>query len=86
MKIELIHAPGCRHCAADAAKLKAAATETVPVLDWREINVLDDLDYAVELGILTLPAIAIDGELAFSSLPTPGQLRNTLMRRTRRKS
>ncbi len=54
-----------------------AASDTV----WRDVNVLDELDYAVELGVLTLPSIVIDGELVFSSLSTPHQLREALNRR-----
>jgi hypothetical protein len=33
------------------------------------------------LGVTALPAIAIDRELTFSSLPTPQQLREALSRR-----
>jgi predicted thioredoxin/glutaredoxin len=51
-------------------------------LEWREINVLDEMDRAVEYGVLSLPAIVIDGELAFASLPTPQQLRAVLIRRS----
>jgi thioredoxin 1 len=50
--------------------LRAAAEELVPGLVWRELNVLDELDYASELGVLTLTAIAIDGRVVFSALPT----------------
>ena len=86
MKIELFHVPGCIQCAASEGTLKKAAKQTIPEVDWRDVNVLDELDYAVEIGVLTLPAIAIDGELTFASLPTPRQLRNALIRRTKRKS
>lgn len=82
MKVELFYSPGCHECAAAQASLKAAAQEANARVEWRELNVLDELDYAVELGVLTLPAIAIDGELVFSSLPTPQQLRKVLIGRT----
>lgn len=78
MKIELFQAPGCHECAAAEASLKDAAEEAAGTLDWRVLNPVDELDYAVELGVLTLPAIAIDGELVFTSLPTPEQLRDAL--------
>ena len=52
-------------------------------LIWSDLNILDELDYAVELGVLTLPAIAIDGEVVFSSLPTCGQLRRALLKRSK---
>ncbi len=46
----------------------------MPDTQWREIDPVEELDYAVELGVLTLPAVAIDGKLVFSSLPTAEQL------------
>ena len=73
--------PGCSECVAARARLRAAAQEVVKNLDWRELNVLDDLDYAVELGVMTLPSIVIDGELFFSSTPTVAQLRDALIER-----
>jgi len=42
---------------------------------WRDVNVLEELDYAVQLGVLTPPSMAIDGELVFAKLPTRAQLR-----------
>jgi glutaredoxin len=82
MKIEIFYTPGCSECVAAQAHLRKVAQESVNDLEWRELNVLDDLDYAVELGVLTLPSIAVDGELVFTSLPTSTQLRKALMKRT----
>jgi hypothetical protein len=81
MKIELFYTPGCEKCAHSKDSLKATAERLVPDLVWRELNALDELDYAVEVGVLTLPAMAINGELVFSSLPTPRQLRRELTKR-----
>jgi hypothetical protein len=81
MKIELFYTPGCEKCANSKGALRALATELVPNVVWRELNALDELDYAVEVGVLTLPAIAIDGELVFSSLPTCRQLRREITKR-----
>lgn len=74
MKVELFYTPGCSECDAAQAALKVLAQDAVKNLDWRELNVLDALDYAVELGVLSLPSMAIDGVLVFSSLPTAKQL------------
>jgi len=79
MKVEVFYSPGCQECAAAQASLKAAAQEANARVEWCELNVLDEFDYAVELGVLTLPAIAIDGKLVFSSLLTPQQLRKVLI-------
>lgn len=80
-RLELFHAAGCAACDSARDALKAAALEEATDLVWRDVDVLDELDYAVELGVLTLPAIAIDGQLVFASLPTPAELRSVLARR-----
>lgn len=82
MKVEMFYTPGCSACVAAHVKLRTAAQETVKDLEWRELNVLDDLDYAVELGVITLPSIVVDGELVFRSMPTVEQLRTALIERT----
>ncbi len=82
MKLELFHAPGCKQCSAAQSALRAVALQTVEGVEWREVNVLDELDYAVTLGVLTLPALALDGELVFAALPTPQRLREVLLGRT----
>jgi glutaredoxin len=82
MKIEIFYTPGCSECVAAHATLRKVAQESVKDLEWRELNVLDDLDYAVELGVLTLPSMAVDGELVFTSMPTVAQLREALRKRT----
>jgi glutaredoxin len=82
MKVEIFYTPGCSECVAAQAKLRTVALESMKDLEWRELNVLDELDYAVELGVLTLPSIAVDGELVFTSMPTIAQLCEALRKRT----
>lgn len=81
MKVELIYAPGCAECMSARVDLRCAAEATLVGVEWTEISVLDALDYAVELGVLTLPALAIDGSLVFAALPTSAQLRDELLKR-----
>lgn len=79
-KIELI-TNGCDKCIAGRDELKAVADEIVGErLVWRDISVLDELDYAIELGVLTLPALAIDGRLVSASLPAAAELRAALLK------
>ncbi|MBC3884078.1 thioredoxin family protein [Undibacterium griseum] len=77
IKIELIAAPGCGKCVAAQQQLRAIATAVFGNNEvvWREVNVLKEFDYALSLGVLSMPAIAVNGELKFSSLPTPEQFR-----------
>lgn len=42
------------------------------------MDVLEELDYAVELGVLSLPAMAINGELVFRSHISARRLRDAL--------
>ena len=81
MRIELFYTPGCEKCAETKDELRAAAKELIPDASCRELNALDELDYAVELGVVTLPSIAIDGNVVFSSLPNPRQFRRELRKR-----
>lgn len=83
MKIELFHVPGCRQCEGAVTALRTAAHDVVPNLSWREVNVLQELDRAVELGVFTLPALVVDDDLAFAPLPTPQELSEVLIRRSR---
>ena len=78
----MLYTPGCPECIAAHAKLRTAAQEAVKDLEWREVNVLDHLDHAVELGVMTLPSIVVDGELVFTAMPTAAQLRDALIERT----
>ncbi len=83
MKVEIFYSPGCVACVDAHAKLRSAAQEAVKNLDWREVSVLDHLDQAVELGVMTLPSIVVDGELVFTSMPTVKELRDALIARNR---
>lgn len=79
IKVEVFSSPGCGKCAHAKGALKRVADEIgTGHIEWREVNVLDEMDYAVKLGVLSTPAIAIDGRLAFTALPSVKKLRETL--------
>ncbi len=82
MKVEMFYTPGCSACVAQHDELRAAVQAMVKDLEWHDINVAENIDHAVDLGVLTLPSIAIDGELAFTSMPTVAQLRKALTKRS----
>ncbi|HVB82096.1 MAG TPA: thioredoxin family protein [Candidatus Binataceae bacterium] len=82
IKIEVLSTPGCSNCARARESLKAVALAFGEHrVTWCEVNVLDEVDYAVELGVLIPPSMAIDGELVFPKLPDAAQLREELVRR-----
>ena len=74
MKVEVLHTPGCPNCLRELDSLRTAALAVDPALEWHELDILQALDYAVQLGVLKAPALAIDGRLAFAALPTPARL------------
>ncbi|MEX2352868.1 MAG: thioredoxin family protein, partial [Gammaproteobacteria bacterium] len=48
---------------------------------YREVNVVDEIDYAVQLGVLSAPAIVLNGELVFPSPPAKAKLRQAILKR-----
>jgi len=77
--VEVFTSPGCAKCGEAKDRLQRVATELgADRVAWREVNVLEHLDRALALGIMSSPAIAIDGELAFASLPSAAKLRTVL--------
>lgn len=84
MKVEIFHSPSCPACVAAHAELRTVAQRAIKNLEWHEVNVVEDIDRAVALGVLTLPSVAIDGKLVFTSLPTAAQLREALVAQNKR--
>lgn len=81
IKVEVFSSPGCGKCG-QAKDVLRKLTEEIGGgrVEWREVNVLDEMDYAVRLGVLSTPAIAVNGKLLFAALPSEKTLRRTLER------
>jgi len=79
IKVEVFSSPGCSRCSGVFDLLQTIAQElSAERIAWREVNVVDELDYAVELGVLSIPAIVIDGQLVFRSPPSARKLHDVL--------
>lgn len=79
VKVEVFSSPGCGKCTYAKETLKRVAAELGgTALTWREVDVLREIDYAVQLGVLSTPAIAINGRLVFTALPSANKLRRAL--------
>lgn len=79
IKVEVFSSPGCGKCTHAKAALKRIAEELGGEhIQGREVDILSEMEYAVQLGVLSTPAIAIDGKLEFTSLPSRGKLRARL--------
>jgi len=78
-KIEVFTAPGCGKCGKAKDELETIVNQLGnEKFEWREVNILREMDYAIELGVLSTPSIAIDGELVFTSLPSVKKLLQVL--------
>jgi thioredoxin 1 len=72
--IEVFVLQGCVRCPDGLDELRETALSFGDAaVEWKECDLLANIDQAVEVGILSAPAIAIDGKLVFGSLPTPQQ-------------
>jgi thioredoxin 1 len=79
--IEVFSASICNRCGEAKKRVQTILKEFADRVNYREIDVVDEIDYAVSLGVLTTPTIVIDGEVVFTSMPSVKQLRLELQRR-----
>ena len=80
--VEVLTTSGCGRC----QKVKTLARDVIAKLGdhrvhYREINVVEEIDYAVALGVLSTPAIALNGQLVFTSAPSTANLRKAIEQR-----
>ena len=85
IRIEFFTSAGCKRC----AKSKLLLAELISDLgkkqiQYREVDLVSEVDYAVDLGVVNTSAIAIDGELIFAAMPSIRKLRKTLVSRLER--
>ena len=77
VSVELFFAAGCSKCAEARDALREAAKSSGRA-EWKETEIAKNPNRAVDLGVVSTPAIAIDGTLVFSSMPTPSDLRKAI--------
>lgn len=82
VRIEFFFAGGCSKCSEVREALREAARS--PDVEWREVDIAKDPNRAVDVGVISTPAVAIDGELIFKTMPTAAELRNAIRARESR--
>lgn len=79
VNVEIFTAPGCNKCGRAVTRVKDVASELGDEkIQWRRVDVVDELDYAVEMGIRATPGIAINGVLVFTAMPSANTLREAI--------
>lgn len=77
--VEVFAAHACPHCAsAQTLVTEAIAAIGAGEFDLRIVDVVQKLDHAVAVGVRSIPAIAINGTVAFTGLPSADTLRRAL--------
>ncbi len=76
VSIIVFSSPGCSKCK-QARKMLQNVVEGFEenYFSWKEVNVLNELDYSVKMGIVSTPAIVVDNKLVFNKLPSPAELK-----------
>ena len=77
--VEIFCAPNCNRC----VRTLNLVQEVIEVLNensihWRKVDIVEELDYAVELGIRATPSIVINHKLIFTASPDKQALKQTL--------
>ncbi|MBL4865877.1 MAG: thioredoxin family protein [Pseudomonadales bacterium] len=79
--VEVLSSNNCSRC----KKTKILVSEVIEELKnsnicYREVDVVEEIDYAVKLGVTQIPAIAINGELLFVAPPPKTKLRDAIIK------
>lgn len=79
LNLEFFYSPYCSRCHKTRVQMQAlSASWSQEGVRFREINVLEDLDRAVAVGVLQTPALAIDGRLVGGGITSPKALEKLL--------
>ena len=77
LTVEFFFAGGCSKCAEARDALREAAQAAARV-EWKEIDIGQNPNRAVDLGVMSTPAVAINGKLVFKTMPSAPELRSAI--------
>lgn len=80
LTVEFFFAGGCSKCAEAREALREAAQAAAQV-EWKEIDIGKNLNRAVDVGVVSTPAVAIEGDLVFKTVPTASELQSAIQAR-----
>ena len=76
--LEDFMSPGCVGCPAVKEMLKSLSEELTGKITIEEVDITVDTTRAAQYGIMSVPAIAINGELKFMEVPKKEELKKAL--------
>lgn len=84
LTVEFFFAGGCSKCVEARGALREAA-EAAAQVEWKEVDIGSNPNRAVDVGVVSTPAVAIDGDLVFKTAPTASELQSAIQARAGRR-
>ncbi len=82
--VEDFMSPGCVGCPAVKEIFKSLSEELNGEITVEEVDITVDTTRAAQYGIMSVPAIAINGELKFMGVPKKEELKKALIEELKR--
>jgi len=76
--VELFTSPGCANCPAVKKMLQELSKELKGDITIEEVDITVDPMRATQYGVLSVPAVAVNGMLKFVGLPKKEELKQAL--------
>lgn len=77
--VEKFMSPGCVGCPVVGEMLENLSEELSGKITIEEVDITVDMARAAQYGIMSVPAVAINGELKFTGVPKKEALKKALM-------
>lgn len=79
--VEVLMTPGCAGCP-QAEQIVEEVVAEFEGVDWEEVDISDDPERGTKHGIMSVPAVVVDGELLATGVPDRDELRSRLQQAT----
>lgn len=72
--VQVLMTPSCAGCP-QAERIVSEVVDEFDGADWEEIDISDDPSQGTQYGIMSVPAVVVDGELFATGVPDRDELR-----------
>jgi len=77
--VEMFTSPGCANCPAVKKMLKELASELKGDITVEEVDITTDPTRAAQYGVMSVPAVVINGILKFVGVPSREDLKKAIV-------
>lgn len=75
--VELLMTPGCAGCP-QAERIVAQVVGEFDAADWEELDITASPEKGIEHGVMSVPAVLVDGALLSTGIPDRDELRERI--------